>query len=98
MRIPVVAGIETEYGIAILGAPRPDPIYASKLLLRAYRELGHPLAPCEWYVRAKRNADTTYGVTNEVIGDDAPGSHTVELLSELGGKSWAPADQGEVEC
>jgi hypothetical protein len=36
MSIPKVAGLETEYGIVLLGTPSSDPFLASRLLLDAY--------------------------------------------------------------
>ncbi|GAB4441384.1 MAG: depupylase/deamidase Dop [Chloroflexi bacterium OHK40] len=36
-------GIETEYGVALLGAP-PDPFFASQLVIQAYQQLGLPWA------------------------------------------------------
>src|SRR5690242_8138628 len=40
MSIPKMAGIETEYGIMLIGADAPDPFLASQLLLSAYRHVG----------------------------------------------------------
>lgn len=45
MSIPKVAGIETEYGIMLIGASTPDPFVASQLLLSAYSHIGGAAAP-----------------------------------------------------
>ena len=50
MNIPkMAAGIETEYGIMILGADLPDPFVASQLLLGAYWQIGSSPVPCSSY-------------------------------------------------
>ena len=36
MAVPKVCGIETEYGISLRGAPDPNPVLASSLLINAY--------------------------------------------------------------
>ncbi|MCB0960758.1 MAG: proteasome accessory factor PafA2 family protein, partial [Acidimicrobiales bacterium] len=36
MAQPKVLGIETEYGIVVRGAPEPNPVTASSLLINAY--------------------------------------------------------------
>jgi Pup amidohydrolase len=34
--IPKVLGIETEFGISLLGSPDPNPVLASSMLINAY--------------------------------------------------------------
>jgi proteasome accessory factor A len=36
--VPKIAGIETEYGVALRGAPEPNPVVASSLLINGYVE------------------------------------------------------------
>src|SRR5947208_3644032 len=45
MSVPKAAGIETEYGIMIVGTDKPDPFLASDMLLHAYRQVGSPAVP-----------------------------------------------------
>ena len=36
MAVPKIVGIETEYGVALRGAPDPNPVIASSLLINGY--------------------------------------------------------------
>ncbi len=38
MTVPKIVGIETEYGVALRGAPEPNPVVASSLLINGYVE------------------------------------------------------------
>ena len=38
MAVPKIVGIETEYGVALRGAPEPNPVVASSLLINGYVE------------------------------------------------------------
>src|SRR5215471_14482316 len=38
MAVPKIVGIETEYGVALRGAPDPNPVIASSLLINGYVE------------------------------------------------------------
>ncbi|HWS45466.1 MAG TPA: depupylase/deamidase Dop [Acidimicrobiia bacterium] len=38
MAVPKIIGIETEYGVALRGAPEPNPVVASSLLINGYVE------------------------------------------------------------
>ncbi len=38
MAVPKILGIETEYGVALRGAPDPNPVVASSLLINGYVE------------------------------------------------------------
>ena len=38
MAVPKIVGIETEYGVALRGAPDPNPVVASSLLINGYVE------------------------------------------------------------
>src|SRR5215510_14179047 len=40
MAVPKVCGIETEYGVTLRGAPDPNPVLASSMLINGYVE-GH---------------------------------------------------------
>lgn len=51
MSISKVAGIETEYGIMIVGANESDPFLASDEVLNAYRHVGGAAVPCYPYKR-----------------------------------------------
>ena len=38
MAVPKIVGIETEYGVSLRGAPEPNPVVASSLLINGYVE------------------------------------------------------------
>ena len=38
MAVPKIVGIETEFGVALRGAPEPNPVVASSLLINGYVE------------------------------------------------------------
>ncbi|MDQ1475984.1 MAG: Pup amidohydrolase, partial [Actinomycetota bacterium] len=38
MTVPKIVGIETEYGVSLRGAPEPNPVVASSLLINGYVE------------------------------------------------------------
>jgi proteasome accessory factor A len=46
MSLAKIAGIETEYGVMILGSEQGDPFLAARLLLAAYRQVGGQAVPC----------------------------------------------------
>lgn len=49
MSVAKAVGIETEYGILILGAPDPNPFRASQVVLDAYPTVGGPAIPMGLY-------------------------------------------------
>lgn len=58
MGVPKVAGIETEYGIIILGANNYNPFLASQLVLNAYQQVGGPSIPMVYYHVQAKSSET----------------------------------------
>ena len=80
MSIPKAAGIETEYGIVIRGAPRPDPFLASRLLLSGYRQGGHPFVSCHYPYYPPQNT-TEYPGPSAVQGaEEVAGEYGIASL------------------
>lgn len=79
MSIPKAAGIETEYGIIVLGDTTHSPFMAAQLLLNAYQSIGGPAIPMGMYYNtpagsaqatAEKAAADTHGDSSLDGGED----------------------------
>ncbi|MBN2306169.1 MAG: proteasome accessory factor PafA2 family protein [Anaerolineae bacterium] len=73
MSIPKAAGIETEYGIIILGDPHFSPFLVSQQVLNTYQQTGSPAIPTGMYYNTQTGSaqETAEQAAQDVHGDSS---------------------------